>query len=375
MDRKTRTGSFMKSLWRQETKCIKNSKQVSEEEAQKVHWDVIVVGAGMGGLLIAYYLKEQGKKVLVLEAKEIASGQTERTTAKITSQHGLKYSSLIKSVGAQKAKLYAQANEAAIREYDKLVKKKKIDCQFERIPSYLYTKQDVALLHEEAAAAAFLGIDAFFTKETELPFEVEGAVCFRDQAQFAPLEFIRYISAELNILEHTQVLKIRGHKVITKDSVFLADKIVVATHYPMVNVPGFYFIRQHRKSVRKRFFTLGNFRHATSRYRFLRFNGKRYVTVFERRSYRRFRLYCRSIQRPQIVTRKQPSTINRSSFTSGPQRLWRKSKRRYDGYRRPPIPRSGVTKSSNLQTQKKDMPLCSKHRGISYQVGKKMKYL
>ena len=247
MDRKTRTGSFMKSLWRQETKCIKNSKQVSEEEAQKVHWDVIVVGAGMAGLLIAYYLKERGKKVLVLEAKEIASGQTERTTAKITGQHGLKYSSLIKSVGAQKAKLYAQANEAAIEEYDKLVKEKKIDCQFERVPSYLYTTQEAALLHEEAAAAAFLGIDAFFTKETELPFEVEGAVCFCNQAQFSPLEFVRHISAELNILEHTQVMKVRGHKVITKDSVFLADKIVVATHYPIVNVPGFYFIRQHQE--------------------------------------------------------------------------------------------------------------------------------
>ena len=32
------------------------------------HWDVIIVGGGMAGLLTAYFLWEQGKHVLVLEA-------------------------------------------------------------------------------------------------------------------------------------------------------------------------------------------------------------------------------------------------------------------------------------------------------------------
>ena len=189
-------------------------------------WDVIVVGAGMAGLLSAYYLKEQGKKVLVLEAKEIASGQTGRTTAKITGQHGLKYSRLLKEVGEKKARLYAQANEAAIREYDRLIQRRQIACQFERVPSYLYTRtpENVALLREEVKAASHLGINAFFTEETELPFPVKGAVCFPNQAQFDAVEFIKYISAELNILEHTPVIKIRGRKVITKDRVFMAEK-------------------------------------------------------------------------------------------------------------------------------------------------------
>ena len=84
---------------------------------EKKHYEVIVVGAGMAGLLTAYFLMEQGKQVLVIEAAEIASGQTGRTTAKITSQHGLKYSKLIKDIGIEKARLYAKANESAIREY------------------------------------------------------------------------------------------------------------------------------------------------------------------------------------------------------------------------------------------------------------------
>ena len=233
----------MESLWRMQTGKIVQPDILGVRS----HWDVIVIGAGLTGILTAYYLKEQGKNVLVLEAKEIASGQTERTTAKITSQHGLKYSKLIKDIGEEKARLYALANEEAIREYERLIKKLNIECEFEKTAAYLYTTRNASLLQEEAAAAVRLGIDAFFTGETELPFPVKGAVCFRNQAQFFPLEFVKRLARELEIWEYTQVLRIKGHQVITKDRVLIAEKIVIATHYPVKNVPGFYFLRQHQE--------------------------------------------------------------------------------------------------------------------------------
>lgn len=210
-------------------------------------YDVIVIGAGMAGLLTAYYLQEQGKSVLVLEAAEVASGQTGRTTAKITSQHDLKYSVLADHVGIDRARLYARANETAIKEYEKLILKKEIKCEFKKVPAYLYTMRKEADMKREAEIAAFLGIDAFFTKETELPFAVEGAVVFRNQAQFAPLKFAHSIAKELEIWEHTKVIAIRGNQVLTENMTLTADKIVVATHYPLKNVPGFYFLRQHQE--------------------------------------------------------------------------------------------------------------------------------
>lgn len=48
----------------------KNRDEINREKQR----EVIVVGAGMAGLLIAYYLQKQGKDVLVLEANEVASG-------------------------------------------------------------------------------------------------------------------------------------------------------------------------------------------------------------------------------------------------------------------------------------------------------------
>ena len=93
----------------------------------------------MAGILTAYFLKKQGKRVLIVEANTIASGQTERTTAKITSQHDLKYAKLLKDIGEQKARLYAQANELAIAQYAGIIKEKGINCQFERTDAYLYS--------------------------------------------------------------------------------------------------------------------------------------------------------------------------------------------------------------------------------------------
>ncbi|KSV58533.1 FAD-dependent oxidoreductase [Acetivibrio ethanolgignens] len=233
----------MESVWRRQTGKIESKNRSKENR----YWDVIVIGAGLTGLLSAYYLQEQGKQVLVLEADEIASGQTERTTAKITSQHGLKYKNLIEKVGKRKAALYAQANEMAIREYERFISRHNVDCDFKKVPAYLYTLQNKEVLEEELKAALALGIDAFFTAETELPFIVRGAVCFRNQGQFSPLKFVQYLASELTILEHRKVIKVKGHRVITEHKTFEADKIIVATHYPVFNLPGFYFVRQHQE--------------------------------------------------------------------------------------------------------------------------------
>lgn len=237
----------MESLWRKQTGKIEPGKNIPQDSIRESHWDVVVVGAGMTGILTAYYLKKQGKRVLVVEAKTIASGQTERTTAKITSQHGLKYARLIQTAGEEKAKLYAMANEQAIAQYARLIKDKKIDCQFERTDAYLYSTNLLYVLKEEVKAAERLGIHAEFVAETELPFEVKGAVRFEDQAQFSPLEFVKKLAEELDILEHTMVTEIKDNWVITNRGILTADDIVVAAHYPIRNVPGFYFLRQHQE--------------------------------------------------------------------------------------------------------------------------------
>ena len=237
----------MKSLWKiKESQFREQLLQKEEILGKGVQWDVIVVGAGMAGILIAYHLKKQGKRVLILEAGQIASGQTEKTTAKITSQHGLKYERLIRKIGLERASLYARANEEAIVEFEKIIQDLNISCEFEKNEAYLYTCNNKTVLEKEMQAASELGIEVISSKETELPFEVELSIGFRSQAQFSPLDFLNGIVQELDILENSLVTEIKGNWVISNHGIMMAENIVVATHYPIKNVPGFYFFRQHQ---------------------------------------------------------------------------------------------------------------------------------
>ena len=232
----------MDSIWSQTVQIPERKALTTEEMA-----DVAVIGAGIAGLLTAYYLQKEGKKVVVLEADRIAGGQTKNTTAKITSQHGMIYSSLIENYGEEKARLYAGANEMAIKEYEDLIKKEQIDCHFERLSSYLYSTEDADKLKKEAKAAASLGIKSYFTQENALPFKTVGAVCFEEQAQFHPLEFVKRLAEALIIYEKTRVLKVKGHCIETNRGKVFAKYIVFTTHYPFPNVPGLYFARQHQE--------------------------------------------------------------------------------------------------------------------------------
>lgn len=232
----------MESVWSKEVTIPERS---SLKEDLQV--EAAVIGGGMAGILTAYALKCQGKEVIVLEADRIAGGQTKNTTAKITCQHGMIYDKLIKFYGKEKASVYARASKISIDAFEWLIKEKKIECGFERVSAYLYSLCDDRKLRKEAIAANYLGIPAFFTKETKLPFPVKGAVCFENQAQFHPLLFLKEISKELTIYEKTKVLSVKGHEIRTGEGTVRAKHIIFAAHYPIINVPGFYFLRQHQE--------------------------------------------------------------------------------------------------------------------------------
>ena len=211
--------------------------------------DVLIIGGGMCGLLCAHSLHQEGVDYILVEGNKIASGITKNTTAKITSQHGLIYSKLISHFGTEKAQMYLSANENALAEYQKLCKN--IDCDFEIADAYTYSLSDRAKIEKEVDAVNCLGFDAKFVQTTEIPFKTEGAICFKNQAQFNPLKFISEIAKNLNIYENTFIREITPHVAISEHGKITAKKIIVATHFPFINKHGSYFLKlyQHRSYV------------------------------------------------------------------------------------------------------------------------------
>lgn len=71
--------------------------------------DVLIVGGGLAGLLCAYWLDRAGADYALVEADRLCGGVTGNTTAKLTFQHGLIYSRLLREFGPEKARLHQGA--------------------------------------------------------------------------------------------------------------------------------------------------------------------------------------------------------------------------------------------------------------------------
>lgn len=208
--------------------------------------DVLIIGGGMAGLLCAHRLSRAGVDYALVEADRICGGTTKNTTAKLSSQHGLLYDRLIRTFGAETARLYLEANQAALEEYRTLCRD--IDCDFEEQDAFVYSLDSRQKIDRELAALDRLGFDAEFVSDLPLPFPVAGAVRFPRQAQFHPLKFAAAVAKDLRIFECTKVLELMPGKVVTHGGSISAKSIIVATHFPILNKHGGYFIKlyQHR---------------------------------------------------------------------------------------------------------------------------------
>ncbi len=210
---------------------------------------ILIIGGGMAGLLCAFRLKQAGAVVLLAEAGRICGGVTQNTTAKITSQHGLIYHKLLHKLGREKAGMYLQANQQAVADFHALCKD--IPCHFESQSAFVYSLDDRQALEQEVHALHLLGYPAGLKEDLPLPFHTVGAVKFRHQAQFHPLEFAAHIARDLPIYENTPVRAMEETTAITDHGRIRAEKVIVATHFPFLNRHGSYFLKlyQHRSYV------------------------------------------------------------------------------------------------------------------------------
>ncbi|MDQ4134302.1 MAG: FAD-dependent oxidoreductase [Actinomycetota bacterium] len=213
--------------------------------------DAVVVGGGITGLTTALLLAQRGVSVVLLEGNRLCAGTTGYTTAKVTSLHSLTYAQLVERMGEEKARLYGAANQAALEQIAAFVHSLRIDCQFTRAPAYTYTTDPAQrpAIEAEVSAAQSLGLPASFTEETDLPYPVDAAVRFDDQAHFHPYRYALGLvsaieSAGGTIFEHSRALDIdeddAGVVVQTEGGQVRARAAVVATLLPFLDIGGFF---------------------------------------------------------------------------------------------------------------------------------------
>jgi len=214
--------------------------------------DSLVIGAGIAGLMIAAGLAATGRSVLVVDAGAAGSGVTGSSTAKVTALHGQSYRLLSRRRGAAVARGYAEANQAGVEEFDRLIGTYGLDCGWTRTPAYTYTVEAArrSSIEEEVRAAARAGLPVVGSPQTPLPFAVESAVRCDAQGMLDPVRFVQGVvralrDAGVTILEHTRIRCVEPgapHLARSDHAMFEAPELVLATQLP-IHDPALYFAR------------------------------------------------------------------------------------------------------------------------------------
>ena len=207
--------------------------------------DALVIGGGLAGVLSAFLLTQAGFDCVLLEGGRVGAGATGNTTAKVTAQHGLIYDRLIRERGEDEARRYFAANQAAVEGFRCLAQA--VPCDFEERTAYVYALGSTEPLERERLAYERLGIPHHGLDRAPLPLENRGALGMERQAQFNPLKLLYGLLPFIDVYEDALVTDVKGATARTARGSVTARHLVFATHYPVVNVRGLYFMKLHQE--------------------------------------------------------------------------------------------------------------------------------
>jgi len=210
-----------------------------------VEVDVAVIGGGIFGLSAAYFLAHEGRRVAVLEDGVIGSGETGRTTAHLASALDDRFFRLEQLHGQDGARLAYQSHAAAIEKIEAVVRKHQIQCDFERLPGYLFTPRGEPpdILERELDTCRRIGVEGVERLE-QSPLGDGPCLKFENQGQFHPLKYLSGLAVatvrhEGRIFERSHVedweVQDRVKVMVQGGGTVTASDLIVATNAPIAS--------------------------------------------------------------------------------------------------------------------------------------------
>ncbi|MEE6138122.1 FAD-dependent oxidoreductase [Mycobacterium sp. 050128] len=216
--------------------------------------EIIVVGAGITGLMTAVLLARAGKEVMVVEARSVGACATGNTTAKISLLQGTHLSKALPRHGKELARAYVDGNREGQGWIVEHCRSRGIAVQHEDAYTYAQSAKGVPSARLELKACQAVGLPVEWADDADVPFPYHGGVRLPDQAQFDPMEFLDSLAAELldrggRLVERTRVRRVssRGSKVqvqvndaAQRDIELEAGKLILATGIPILDRGGYF---------------------------------------------------------------------------------------------------------------------------------------
>ena len=233
------------SIWKDQIKVVK-SKNALETN---IETDILIIGGGISGLSTGIELLENNQKFMIVEKKQCGMGITSLSTGKLTFAQGIIYDKIMKNYGYISAlKYYKSQKEAMKKAHDNIIKYS-IDCDYEEVPSYIFTDKDSEINKIKKEQKFYDRAKVKYRTIYSLPnnYPLKYGLEFEDTAIFNPLKYVcglkKVIEKSNNkIFENTTVHEIKKmgsvYEVITDRGSIYAKKVIVTTHYPFFIIPG-----------------------------------------------------------------------------------------------------------------------------------------
>jgi glycine/D-amino acid oxidase-like deaminating enzyme len=221
--------------------------------------DVLIVGGGITGITAAYCLTQRGIKPVVIEAETLCSGTTGNTTGKLTIQHNIIYSNLIKKYGIDAAKEFAQSQMKALRFAAETVQKYGLDCQMAPSTAFIYAtsaNNEKDMLLGEYEAAKRLEIPADWVTKPPFPKGSKALLGFSGQAVFHPIRYVQglanaAVAGGAKFYTNTKAAGVEDGDIKTvvleNGASIRCRHLVQATQYPIYDGPNVFFTRLYAR--------------------------------------------------------------------------------------------------------------------------------
>lgn len=213
---------------------------------EDINTDVIIVGGGVTGSILGYYLSKNNINCVILEKNILGYGSTSITTALL--QYELDQTARSLEEYTQYDKIIQSYNLGikALEEIDEFIKEYGNKCDYKKRDTLLYTgkKCEIEEIKQEYEIRKKNGFDVRFIDEENNPFSFElkaGVYSINGGAELDPYKFTHELievgtNLGLRVYENTEVVKIKYEEnkveVETKYGYKVSGKvIVVATGY------------------------------------------------------------------------------------------------------------------------------------------------
>lgn len=134
---------------------IKNALAQSYPSLKKnVSTEILIIGAGITGALTAYKLLKEGKKVVMVDRRDVCNGSTAASTSILQYEIDVPLHKLIDQVGMTTAVSSYKSCEKAITDLKKIIDEVESDCGYKSQKSVYFTstKKDLEFLQKEYEA-------------------------------------------------------------------------------------------------------------------------------------------------------------------------------------------------------------------------------